>query len=726
MAEWNSLSIHFDPFGPLKPPLKSVLTVLEVVEAILESLLSIIKAFSLDFLNPLKAIVALILAAIRSIINQLKATGFSILLVHPDFSQPDFSAVLASVSGAYPRFESKVVSKFFDTSDIFRPTYPKGSAVAMFVFYIGAESPGDLISQIFALLAFLKHPQILTGLPAPVNLKAKPINKSGAAISRFKKLFDSDLDKALQLEWNMPMAPAGGNAPGFINALVSFYDSFRFPNFVIERSEKPTGVPVQAELKTQTAGKIITSQQKRFNFAAPDTMVAVREKANNNPLRHFEKKIKVDSAGGLVEGALTGTYRYLDKDFSDDDRGKTFYYRVRAYFGNPSNYIEAKSPEDYKPQYNPDGHNKVLYSFGENTTMGNPSAVARGFVPRARPGGSGGVFNLYEDINRAVKAAVLLNFEFPPATASDGPAARDQKTGWGTLSLVAGQLGPLKSSYKTSDKLQDAFLFKTTCRRISNQCSAALYSNPALADLVATKWADGAMEAVTLVEGTKKPWSFVGITSGYTTGAKSKIGLYLAKEQAYVTNSAASAPLLDGPLPVTALTPDSPDPTGVGIEQRQKLADFLRVALTALSGQSKYLSWYSVTIGDMFPAFIPFIFDFEQFILALLKAVQGALAELEDIIQTLLTKIQQLESILETILNLLNLLNIKISVSILGTVNSNGSAASLAQALLASENKPGSKPFGLHSGMVLTAGGPGEGAIAALKAIAFILHIPLG
>ena len=720
MSSWNSLDIKFDPFGPLKPPLKSVLTVLETVEAILEALLAIIKAFSLDFLNPLKAIVALILAAIRAIINQLKATGFSILLVHPDFSQSDFGAVLHSVSGAYPGFESKVVAKFHDTSDVFRPTYPNGSSVAMFVFYIGADSPGDLMSQIFALLQFIKHPQLLSGLPAPVNLKARPVNKSGAAISRFKKLFDSDLDRALQLEWQMPMAPTGGNAPGFVNALVSFYDAFKFPNFVVERTDIPQGETVQQDLKTQTAGKIITSQQQRFNFAAAETKVTVRESGTNNALKHFKNKYKIDKVSGLAEGAMTGTYRYLDKDFSDDDRGKTFYYRVRAYFGNPSNYLEAKSTDDYKANSKADGHNKVIYNFGDGVTMGNPSAIVRGFVPRAHS--STAVFNLYDDIYRAVQAGLLLNFEFPPATAADDAHTRDQKTGWGTLSLVAGQIGPIKASYKNSADLKNSLLFKVAARRIANQCSVKLYSNPALADVVATKWADGAQECVTLVEGTQRSWSFVGITSGYTPRAQQKVKDYLALESSYTQGTDA----LPGPLPITALTPDNPDPTGVGVEQRQKLANFLRVALIALSGQSKYLAWYSVTIGDVFPAFIPFIFDFEQFILALLNAVKGALSELEDIIQTLISKIQQLEAILETILNLLDLLSIKVSVSILGVVNTNGSAGSLAQALLSSENKPGDKPYGLHSGMVLCAGGPGEGAIAALKAIAFVLHIPLG
>ena len=107
--------------------------------------------------------------------------------------------------------------------------------------------------------------------------------------------------------------------------------------------------------------------------------------------------------------------------------------------------------------------------------------------------------------------------------------------------------------------------------------------------------------------------------------------------------------------------------------------------------------------------------------LALLKAIKSVVAEIEAIIETLIAKIQQLANLLNTILQLIELLNINITVSLLGVSSSNGSGDSLAQGLLASTNKPTSTPYGLHSGMVLTFGGPGAGFIAAFKALAFIM-----
>ena len=84
-------------------------------------------------------------------------------------------------------------------------------------------------------------------------------------------------------------------------------------------------------------------------------------------------------------------------------------------------------------------------------------------------------------------------------------------------------------------------------------------------------------------------------------------------------------------------------------------------------------------------------------------------------------KIKQLEDILITLLQLIDLLNITINVSVLGYSSTSGSVDDLAQALVQSGNQPGNSPFGLHSGMVLTFGGPGQGFIAAFQALAFIM-----
>jgi hypothetical protein len=738
MASWNTLSLKFDPLAPLKPPLQAVLVILEVVEAILEALLAIIKAFLLDFGNPLKALIALLLAAIRAIINQLKATGFSILVVHPDFSRQDFAQILLSASGSYPRFESKVVSKFYDSSDVFRPQYPPGSSVAMFVFYIGTDSPGDLITQLFALLRLINTPAVLSALPAPVSVKVNPVRKSGSPVANFAGLFDSKetLNDQLVVEWQMPTNPGGSGAFGFVNAMTSFYNSFRFPNFIVERSETPQGELVQSEVNTPVAGKQIKQITTKYKLASPETKVSVKE-PNGTVYRNFKKKIKVSGAD-LAEGAFVGTYRYIDKDGLKP--GTPYYYRVRAYFGDATEYLGCEDANAIIGNSNvvPKNNGQPLIKYGNNVVMGPVSEVRRGFVPNLPTGSFS--FNPYESVNDAVKAGLLLNFDLPaPPDDSGGDTGIEQRTGWGVLAAAGGQMGPIKSAFKTSDKLYDNFLFKSTARRLSNSSLTSLLSQKRLLKQLGQQWNDGVEATVNKVLGPKGEkvspvgartpsdrtgaeftWTLLGIVGGVTPESESKIQSYLLEEADYKDGQSKLA----GPYPLGPFKDPKGNEVGVSAEERRKLGEFIRSALISLSGETSYLAWYSVTVGDLFPAFIPFIYDIEQFILALLKALQSALQAIEDIILTIIRKIQALEQIVESIIALIDLLNVSVRVAVFATASTNGSADSLAQALQESENKPASSPFGLHSGLVMTFGGPGEGFIAAFKALAFILTLP--
>lgn len=66
-------------------------------------------------------------------------------------------------------------------------------------------------------------------------------------------------------------------------------------------------------------------------------------------------------------------------------------------------------------------------------------------------------------------------------------------------------------------------------------------------------------------------------------------------------------------------------------------------------------------------------------------------------------------------------MSVKASVSMLTYSGTNTSASDMCNALQSSENKPSDDGFGLYSGLVVTAGGPGAGAVQAVKAIGFLL-----
>jgi hypothetical protein len=506
------------------------------------------------------------------------------------------------------------------------------------------------------------------------------------------------------------MTPSGSPLPGFLNSMVSFYNSFRFSNFIVERSELAQGEQVLVDINSQTAGKLVNATVAKYNLSSPVTQVAIREE-NGDAFKNFSKKIDV-SGTKLLTGIFTSTYRYIDDDPTLEP-GKAYFYRVRAYFGSPTQYLattDAASIANSSLVKHPG--NQPFIRYDQGSTVGPPSIVVRGFVPRPSLG-----FNPYNNIYDAVKVGILLNFDLPQATTGATPMQLDQRSGWGTLSAAAGQMGPVKAAFKTSDAIKDNIIFTSLSRRLANQTLTNLYSQPALMNLISDKWNAGVGEVVARVLSAEFTWRFPSVILGYTASDELAVQSYLSNED-YVNGRA----VLNGPYPVRSFQFNGV-PMEVTADERLKLASFLQLCLASLSGSTTYLGWYSVTIGDLFPAFVPFVFDFEQWLLALLNALKTAVEVIEQIIETIITKIQQLEQIIKSILAIIDLLSINVRVGVLTYSSTNGSAASLAQALLDSGSKPSSSPYGLHSGLVCTFGGPGQGAVAAFKAIKFILTL---
>jgi len=784
MAAWSTISFEFNIFDPLKPPLEALLTALEILEAILDALLALLKPFLLDLLNPLNAIVQALIAALNAIINQIESTGLNLLLVHPDTSQPDIGAVFNSIAGGYTAFENKVVQKFFDASDLFRPQYAPGSSVAMMIFYLGAESPGDIMQLIYSILALIKQGVDVT-LPAPVDLKVNPTSQSGQIAGQFRSLWGRvpgvDDFVGLTLEWRMPQAPQGTDLGGAINQAVSFYNNIRLPNFIVERTGPfpteendifgrpldPQGSPVLLEMNTSNLGSKVNTATDKWNFPAVRNKVPVRD-VDGSVYRWFPTRYDV-AGGNLAEGLLTGSYEFTDDD--NLEPGKTYYYRVRAYFGDPSKYNDAIQALDANADFIKKNGNEPKVQFS-GLSLGKPSRVVAGFVPRKTSASAR--LNPYLDYLDVIRVGLLLNFELPRTYPADSGIEEtdfrlSQKTGWGCLACLAGSVSPIKVTFKTSKKVQDNVLFNSKARRLVNMALDKILQSPQLGAILEEKWRGGIQAIVsrfyiqesgalfsndpvlsygdvdeeTDQGGNNKIWGFPYVVGGITPSSVQQIESYLQLEEFYqatvpafgVTDSFlnvipgsgtvkissgtdAGKTLFLGPVPLSS---DYGIPY-VTQEERQDLANFIQILTGGIGPITTYLSWQALTVGDLFPELTAFLFDFEQFLLALLKAVESIIKAIQEIIDTLLQKIRALKQIIQTILDIIDLLSIEISMSVL-FVSGFGDPTTLVSALQESEDKPGDSPYGLHSGVVMTAGGPGPGFIAALDTLAFIFGL---
>jgi len=748
-AEWEKVNLKLLPLDALKPPLVVALVALQFVESLLEIALLVIKAVGLFLINPLVALIALILAAVRLIINQLRATGFSFLLIIPDFQRGDVAGILNSVSGGFSGFERKIVYKMRDKSDLYRPAYPEGSVVACVIGFFSVSNAYQLYLIIKKILDMFFGAAPFTSLvPSPVNLKVNLTADSNDPYSAIldvrdsalrlantiKKISKDQLRPSLMLSWSMSSNPGGSNAPGFMNSLVSAYLAFRLPGFIIERSELPKGKEVKIQIETDINGTLIEDIQKEYGIPTNPTFKLLREPDGSTSYRLFEKRTFFDTGdvGSNILDTFSNTYRYLDKNV---DYGKTYYYRVRAVFGDPSDYCEAS--EDAIREENSEfvevknNIPRINYSGnGDDVIVGSYSRVVSSTVPQNIDG-----WDPYTDIFNATMAGFLLNFEIPAIPASDDAFKRRQTTGWGTLDYVGSQLAIYKLLKNDSNKFKNFLPVIMVVRKLLNLVINSILSNANLSADLQTQYELVRDDVERLLGNPKSIQGFdpIGITWTFpkykknpfsntiTPSSLATIDSYLSKELSYKKGQRN----LNGPYPVGPWSTKTNDITYTSFDDNKRaiLGELLSSVYSCLTVTTGYLRWYGVTLGELFGPLMRFLMALNQFINSILKALRGALQEAEKIIRNIMDKIRRLEELVKAIIALINLLNLDFTLGILAYGTTGGGVESLITRITTAENKPITSPSDLHSGFVLTAGTVGKGAIDAINAILTIIGV---
>jgi hypothetical protein len=225
VADWKSVEISTEPLlEKVQPVIDSITAVLDYLITILsiaQAILNIIKAFLVGFLDPIRAIVELIISTIQDLIADLRQLG---LYFAGDWallrSEDKFSAVV----GGYSAYERRMISRLVDTSDPGRPDFTTNSIALGVFFYVSSGDISLIIRLIRAILRFFGNSDLM-GNSMPYGTPTAPeilYGTDGAGVASFRQLSSlSEVPGAMTLTWAMP-AGAGGIGQSFSPAPKGF------------------------------------------------------------------------------------------------------------------------------------------------------------------------------------------------------------------------------------------------------------------------------------------------------------------------------------------------------------------------------------------------------------------------------------------------------------------------------------------------------------------------
>lgn len=224
------------PIEVIQALLDALLIVLNIALAILQ----VVKAFLVGFLDPLAAIIQLIIDEILDFLTDLRQLG---LYISGDTRlTPDFEDIL----GGFQAYERRMIGRLTDRSDPTRPDFTGASAcIAIFTYTsVDVSSVQQLINVINKLLGFFGQTVPVRAYTTPTALRVS-YGLDGASLYTF-----GPLTKALQegtpdtanLRWQMAPPPSGTQV--------------RFPSmapkgFLLEISTVPDGLLVAYDVPVQ-------------------------------------------------------------------------------------------------------------------------------------------------------------------------------------------------------------------------------------------------------------------------------------------------------------------------------------------------------------------------------------------------------------------------------------------------------------------------------------------
>ena len=414
--EWKKFAFTLpgkDYLTQVRSVMETLVTWLEVLKAILET----VKTFLVDFGNPIKVLVEALIKLIVTLLQSLQVSGFYAWYHSPNpFDDPSFKRH----QGGFPSFAMTWKGSLHDTQDRNRPQPLPGSTKSGYILIVAdTQGPTALLDLMSTLLKFFGRSFTQPVYPAPTNVKCVPVGTAGDPILQVTQVFQRQV-KTLAVEWALPSNTGSGD-PAFSGLPADMSKEFYPPQWLVERSARPIVDEVEAGYITDwnppKVGYLVKTfesevKDPRTNKALKKTVRVVDE--SGEPVLLFENAFVVNGSSDVLAFVLgqLGTFRFIDNDVVFD---KTYYYRVRAFSGGLKidgvhkriNYATENVKEDPKQR------GRYVMSWPSTdpnspVVMGKPSGVVKGRIVQLPAD-----FDVISNLRHIFASAFSFNFHLP-------------------------------------------------------------------------------------------------------------------------------------------------------------------------------------------------------------------------------------------------------------------------------------------------------------------------
>lgn len=754
-ADWKTLQFEV-PGKDLLQPVATVLETLLIFLDILKTLLNTIKAFIVDFGNPIRALVEALIQLIEELFLSLKTTG---LYGYFDIPNPDLDPDFRRHAGGYASLMQRFKSSLYDFRDISRPQ-PRPSSQSGFVLMaVAGNNPTTMVNRLRPLLNFFGQALKTPRFEAPANFKVLPIGPGGDPITSVAAAFAGPI-ASLELQWTLPSV-IETPTDGFLDVVARNALEYVPPSFVIEKSEgiNPAGQKILlGDLVNLDAVGLVewdrpfnidSTQAGRFATFSPTGQVLRREPlldAAGEPFLKFQKYYVTGAATDIL-GQL-GKFRYIDDDV---EPGKTYYYRVRSYSGDlvvdDTGYLKGLPTKTEDLTGNKIGANQSAPYFqypsespSSPVLMGKPTATIQAVVPMLNQLED---FDVLDNLRRVFLTAFSLDFHlesFPGATfdSQGNPSNGTSVTAIGRGSIV--NYAGILAAYRSLAVLGEIAAYDSAGAAVNDANRLAPIEMPWVRFSIrrqASRLADGVAQA--MLRDPSAATSFRNLMRGALPRGPISTGLNLAGktdlESILAELTSSSLDDENGAVEALAnafafqLTGGTVDELGIQTYQQAYLDAGLRKNMLAvinfimsfgLGGEP--VDWITIQpLRDIIPWGGQFIYDLLDKVQALLDGASGTANDVKLFIETLERKIIALENLIQLLIEILNFVEtLSFDAYLLAASGLSGDISSWIQAIdTAGGTPPPNDPQSYTSGIALAYAAPDAVPFATAFSIMF-------